>query len=131
MANFSIRAVLDWPITIFGSGKQVRDVIYATDVCEAFHAFYLSQNAGIYNIGGGTSTAISLLDCIDIIQEILGKRPKVDFQPARHGDLSYFVCDIAKAKSRLGWTPKVLPREGVARLIEWVRENQDILSGRR
>ncbi len=129
VANFSIRAVLDWPITIFGTGKQVRDIIYATDVCEAFHAFYRSRNPGIYNIGGSSSTAISLLDCIDIIEEIVGKRPKVDFQPARHGDLSYFVCDITKAKQSLGWSPRVLPREGIACLIQWVRANQAILSG--
>ncbi len=129
VANFSIRAVLDWPITIFGTGKQVRDVIYATDVCKAFDAFYRSREPGIYNIGGGSATAISLLECIDIIEEIEGKRPRVNFQPARHGDLSYFVCDIAKAKECLGWTPKVLPREGIASLIHWVRENRAIFQG--
>ncbi len=129
VANFSIRAVLDWPVTIFGTGKQVRDIIYATDVCEAFHAFYRTRNPGIYNIGGGSATAISLLECIDIIEETVGKRPKVDFQPARHGDLSYFVCDVTKAKAELGWTPRVLPRKGIASLVQWVRDNQTILEG--
>ncbi len=73
MANFAIRSILGWPITIFGTGKQVRDIIYATDVCEAFDAFFRTQNPGIYNIGGGNQTAISLLECIDVLKEVTGK----------------------------------------------------------
>ncbi len=124
VANFSIRSVVDWPITIFGSGKQVRDIIYATDVCRAFDAFFTKQEPGIYNIGGGPQTAISLLECIDIIERLMGRRPEVQFGPDRHGDLRYFICNIDKARSRLGWSPQVLPPEGIGRLIDWVRENR-------
>ena len=60
VANFAIRSVLNWPLTIFGTGKQIRDIIYATDICEAFDAFYKTRKPGIYNIGGGLKTAISL-----------------------------------------------------------------------
>jgi len=126
VANFSIRSVLSWPITIFGTGKQVRDIIYATDVCEAFDAFYRTRKSGIYNIGGGSKTAISLLECIDILEEINGVRPKVEFAPDRHGDLRYFVCDISKAKKELNWEPKVMPKEGIKKLIDWIKENKDI-----
>ena len=72
--QFCHSSVLDWPITIFGTGKQVRDIIYAADICEAFDAFYKTRRAGIYNIGGGTRTAISLLECIDIIEKINGRQ---------------------------------------------------------
>jgi len=123
VANFSIRTVLDWPITIFGTGKQVRDIIYATDVCEAFDAFYKTRKSGIYNIGGGPATAISLLECIGVLAEIKGKRPDVRFSPDRHGDLRYFVCDIKKAKAELGWTPRIMPRDGIRRLVDWIGEN--------
>ena len=123
VANFSIRSVLDWPLTIFGTGRQVRDIIYATDVCEAFDAFYRTQVPGIYNIGGGPRTAISLLECIDIIEELNGKRPEVKFGPDRHGDLRYFICNIDKAGSDLGWAPRTMPREGIAQLLTWIREN--------
>lgn len=126
VANFSIRAVMGWPITIYGTGKQVRDIIYATDVCEAFDAFYKKRKPGIYNIGGGTKTAISLLECIDIIEKILGKRPDVRFAPDRHGDLRYFICDISKAKKALGWTPRLMPEEGIRRLIDWIKKNKDL-----
>jgi len=123
VANFAIRSVLDWPITIFGTGKQVRDIIYATDVCEAFDAFYRTRKSGIYNIGGGSKTATSLLECVDILENINDKRPQVTFASDRHADLRYFICDIQKAQKELGWSPKTLPRKGIERLLEWVRDN--------
>lgn len=128
VANFSIRSILDWPITIFGTGKQVRDIIYARDVCEAFDAFYRERKSGIYNIGGGTKTAISLLDCIDILEKINGKKPKVDFASDRYADLKYFICDISKAKKFLKWEPKIMPEEGIKMLIDWAEENKHIFS---
>jgi CDP-paratose 2-epimerase len=123
VANFAIRSVQNWPITIFGTGKQVRDIIYATDICEAFDAFYKTRKAGIYNIGGGKQTAISLLECIDMIDKINGFRPNVQFAPDRHGDLRYFICDISKAQKELGWSPRIMPEEGIERLISWIKEN--------
>jgi CDP-paratose 2-epimerase len=128
VANFAIRSVLDWPVTIFGTGKQVRDIIYATDICEAFDAFYKTRKAGIYNIGGGKQTAISLLECIDIIDKINGSRPKVQFAPDRHGDLRYFICDISKAQKELGWSPRIMPEEGIGRLLSWIKENRTLFS---
>lgn len=126
VANFAIRSVFGWPIVIYGSGKQVRDIIYATDVCEAFDAFYRERKSGIYNIGGGSQTAISLLECVDILHDINSQKPEVQFRPDRHGDLRYFICDISKAKKELRWSPKVMPPEGIKALVEWVRENRKI-----
>lgn len=128
VANFSIRAVMDWPLTIYGTGKQLRDIIYATDVCEAFDAFYKTRKAGIYNIGGGPKTAISLIECIDVIDEINGRKSNVKFSPERLGDLRYFVCDITKARRELGWEPKILPPEGIGMLMDWVKENRPIFA---
>ena len=126
VANFAIRSALNRPSTIFGTGKQVRDIIYATDVCEAFDAFYKSRRSGVYNIGGGAQTAISLLECFDILEKINGTRPDVKFEPVRHGDLSYFICDISKAQRELGWSPKIMPEDGIAKLIKWIRDNRAI-----
>lgn len=125
VANFSIRAVLDWPITIFGTGKQVRDILSAKDAVVAFHAFYETQKPGIYNIGGGYKHAISLLECIDLIGEILGRKPSVRMEETRLGDLWYFVCDTSKAKAELNWEPGVPPAEGVRELIDWICESID------
>jgi CDP-paratose 2-epimerase len=130
VANFAIRSIMGWPITIFGTGKQVRDIIYATDICEAFDAFYRSRRPGVYNIGGGTDTLLSLLECIDMLEEINGVKPEVKFSPDRHGDLRYFVCDITKAKRELGWSPQVMPREGIGKLVRWIKDNRKIFSNK-
>ena len=129
MANFSIRNVIDWPITIFGTGKQVRDIIYATDVARAFHAFYERGEASIYNIGGGEENAISLLECVDLIDRTTGRTSTVQFEDARFGDLSYFVCDITRAREAFGWSPEVRPAEGVPMLLQWVNENLRLFTG--
>ena len=122
VANFAIRTIADRPITIFNTGKQVRDIIFAADVCEAFHAFFENQLSGIYNIGGGSKCAISLLESIDVLAELKGKRPEVRFGGERLGDLYYFVCDTARAKANLDWEAKVLPGDGICRLYRWIEE---------
>jgi CDP-paratose 2-epimerase len=129
VANFVIRAVLGMPITIYGTGKQLRDILYATDVAESFDAFYRSRKPGIYNIGGGEKASISLLECIELIKEITARKPEVRFGPQRLGDLLYFVCDISKARRELGWEPRVSNRDGVTRLIDWVRKNERLFRG--
>jgi len=126
VANFAIRTIMGWPITIFGTGRQVRDIIYATDICEAFDAFFRHRKPGIYNIGGSGQTMISLLDCIDILEKIEGKKPQVKFAPDRPSDLRYFVCDITKARRQLQWSPRIMPEEGIRLLIDWIRENKVI-----
>ena len=129
VAHFLICAVLGRPITIYGDGKQVRDILYATDVASAFMAFFERGNPGIYNVGGGGDNAISLLECIDLIDECTGKKSTVRFEEPRFGDLKYFVCDIARARGELGWTPQVRPNEGVPLLIAWVEENRHLFAG--
>lgn len=126
VANFAIRNVLDWPLTIFGTGKQVRDIIYAEDVCRAFDQFYKVRKPGIYNIGGGEKTAISLLECIGLLEKLSGKKPELKFAPDRPGDLRYFVCDISRAQKDLEWKPQILPEEGVQRLLNWIKENRSV-----
>jgi CDP-paratose 2-epimerase len=126
VGNFSIKAVMGEPITIFGTGKQIRDVLYASDVAEAFHAFYKTQKPGIYTIGGGNMAMLSLLESIDVIGEIIGKKPEIRFDKDRFGDLRYFVADYTKFQKATGWTPKVEPNEGIKNLISWIRENENL-----
>jgi CDP-paratose 2-epimerase len=122
VANFSIRAVMDRPLTIFGTGKQVRDILYADDVSSVFQAFYEKRCPGVFNIGGGPTQAVSLLECLDMIKDICGKELQIRFEPDRYGDLRYFVCDVNKARQELGWKPSVSPRSGVEKLIEWIQQ---------
>ena len=128
IANFSIRAAMGWPLTIFGTGKQVRDIVYAQDVCEAFHAFYETRSRGVFNIGGGSKAMLSLINAIELIEKINGRKANVIYDKDRHGDLRYFVCELMKAKAELGWEPKVMPEEGIGLLMDWVNENKNIFS---
>lgn len=123
VANFVIRTLLGLPLTVYGTGKQVRDILYATDVVRAFDAFYVRRKPGVYNIGGGMDCSISLIECIRLIEEIGGIRPAMRHENGRLGDLLYFVCDIEKAKNKLGWRPVVNLKAGVGSMIDWVREN--------
>ena len=128
VANFSIRAALGLPITLFGTGKQLRDILFASDAAAAFAAFYEKPVAGIYNIGGGPANKISLLECIALIAELQGRTPDVAFAPERFGDLRYFVADTSRFRRATGWTPAVTPREGVGRLVRWVLEHPELFA---
>lgn len=126
LANFVIRSVVGHPISIYGNGKQTRDMLYIDDLVRAFDSFYKHQKPGVYNIGGGKKSMISLLESIAIIEDLLGKKVEVQFKEQRMGDLIYFVCNTEKAKKNLGWSAQVLPKEGIANLIKWVEENKNL-----
>lgn len=126
VANFAIRTTLRIPINIYGNGKQVRDILYASDVARAFDAFYFNRVSGVYNIGGGIDFSISLLECIELLEEISKNKPIVNFKSPRLGDLNYFVCDISKAIKNLGWQPKIAPKEGIVHLLNWIDNSIEI-----
>jgi CDP-paratose 2-epimerase len=130
VANFTIRTIVGKPITLFGTGKQVRDILCVTDAVKAFDAFYKKQIPGIYNIGGGIERAISLIECINLIEKIVGKKAEIKYAPKRRGDLWYFVCDITKAKQKLGWQPEVTNETGIKKLAEWVENHIEIFRGK-
>jgi CDP-paratose 2-epimerase len=126
VANFAIRAIFDKDVRIFGTGKQTRDILYVSDLISAFDRYYVHQAPGIYNVGGGAQNRISLIECIRLIESILNKKIHVTYDEERTGDLKYFVCNTKKAQTALHWQPKVLPEEGVTRLIKWIQKNKEL-----
>jgi len=126
VANFAIRTLLGLPLTIFGTGKQLRDILYASDAARAFEAFYDRQNPGIYNIGSGQASMISLRESIALIEKLTGKTADVHYGEGRFGDLHYFVTDHSRFTQATGWQPAVRPAEGVAKLVEWVQANPEL-----
>ena len=126
VANFSIRSVIGLPLRIFGTGKQLRDILFASDVAAAFDAFYESPVPGIYTLGGGEANMISLLECIHLLENITGSKLEVNFERERNGDLRYFVSDYSKFNRSTGWLPKVDPKEGITKLINWVKESDEL-----
>jgi CDP-paratose 2-epimerase len=127
VAWFTIATITGKPITIYGDGKQVRDVLYVTDLVNAFDAFLQRKNqlAGeVFNIGGGRENTISLLELLDMLEQLTGKRSRITFSDWRPSDQKVYVSNISKAREKLGWAPKINPQEGVERLVNWVLENK-------
>ncbi len=129
VANFAIRNAIGWPITIFGTGKQVRDILFATDAARAFVDFCARGEAGVYNVGGGPDHAISLVECLRLIEAASGRPSELRFEPARFGDLRWFVCDVRRAREGFGWEPRVRPDEGVREIVAWVERNRSLFAG--
>ncbi len=129
VAWFTIATQLGRPITVFGDGKQVRDVLFVDDLVDAFEAAAakIDRAAGrVYNIGGGPGNVISLHDLLDYLGERNGERVDYKSDEWRPGDQKVFVSDITRAASELGWSPKVGWRDGLGRLYDWVAENKGL-----
>jgi CDP-paratose 2-epimerase len=123
VAWFTIAALLGKPITIFGDGKQVRDVLYVDDAVDA----YLLARARIgalggraFNLGGGLRNTVSLLELLARFTELGLACPQVRFAPWRPGDQRYYVSDTAKFERLTGWRPKTSVAEGLRHLQRWV-----------
>jgi CDP-paratose 2-epimerase len=124
LAWFSIRFVQGEPITIYGDGKQIRDVLWVGDLVSAFDKFIKSDlKHEVFNIGGGHENTLSLLELVEILENILKKKIKVGFGDWRKFDQKVYVSDISKVKKVLNWAPSVSPEEGIKRIVEWVKEN--------
>ena len=127
---FTIATILGKPITIYGDGKQVRDMLYVTDLVAAFDSFVKKRDKihhGVYNMGGGVKNKMSLIELLDYLEEISGKRSKLSYEDWRPSDQKVYISDITKVKKELGWEPKVGVRNGVEKLFTWVNENEDLL----
>ncbi|MBU1117704.1 GDP-mannose 4,6-dehydratase [Patescibacteria group bacterium] len=127
IAWFIIALLTNKKITIYGNGKQVRDILYVDDLVRAYQlaADNISRTRGqIFNIGGGPSNSLSIwIDFKDIFQKLLQKNIDVPFAPSRPGDQKIFVSDISKAKKYFNWEPKVGINEGVNNLYLWIKNN--------
>lgn len=132
LAHFVISSFLGRPITIYGDGKQVRDLLYIDDLLRAFNLAVegIEASAGqIYNIGGGKENALSVwVEFKEILEELLGRPVEVAFGPWRPGDQKIYISDISKAERDLGWRPEVGVKEGVKRLFDWVVENRELFT---
>jgi CDP-paratose 2-epimerase len=123
VAHFIIRAVENQLITLYGDGKQVRDILFVEDLVDAFllaQANMPAISGQAFNIGGGPENTVSLLELLEMIRELHGRIPKVNFDDWRPADQRYYVSDIGKFKAATGWSPQVGVAEGVKRLHEWL-----------
>ena len=123
VAHFLIRALTGKPITIYGDGRQVRDLLYVADAVEAYVAAWRRIEAvkgRAFNLGGGPSNAVSLRQVLARIEEILGHPVELRFADWRAGDQRNYVSDTSRARRELG-LPKPLDwRRGLQSLADWL-----------
>jgi CDP-paratose 2-epimerase len=127
VAHFLIRALEGKPITLYGDGYQVRDILDVSDAVSAYLAALgrIGKVQGrVFNLGGGPTKAVSLRRLIAFIGELLGDELDVRFSDWRAGDQRYFVADARAARSALGLQSPLGWRTGVARLAEWMAANR-------
>lgn len=127
LAHFLIKAIERQPITIYGDGKQVRDVLFVGDLVSALllarkHIRTLSGQ--VFNIGGGIENTTSLRELLALIGELHESRPKIKAANWRPGDQRYYVTDFSKFHTATGWSPRVPMREGIERLHAWLCESR-------
>lgn len=130
IAHISTFFLLNKPITIYGNGKQVRDILCVEDLNEAFYLAVknINQTKGkIYNIGGGNKNTISVLELIVFLEKFLNKKVNVKFDKMRDGDQLVYISDTTKAFEDFNWKPKIDREQGLNKIIEWIDSNKNIL----
>ncbi len=122
VAHFVHSILEDRPLTIYGDGLQVRDLLDARDLSALYEIAIenIDRTRGqIYNVGGGEPNQRNLLEVIDQIGELIHKTPQYTFTDWREGDQQYYVSDVSKAKQELGWEPRIQFDRGLRDLVAW------------
>ncbi|GAB1472241.1 GDP-mannose 4,6-dehydratase [Chloroflexota bacterium] len=130
LAWMIIAAVTGKRITVYGDGKQVRDVLHVHDLLNAYDAAIENIETAkgqVYNMGGGTRNVMAIwAEFGPILEKLLGKKIEVSRADWRPGDQKVFYADFRKAQRELGWEPKIGLEEGIGLLFNWVKENRDL-----
>ncbi|KKN87073.1 hypothetical protein LCGC14_0263430 [marine sediment metagenome] len=124
IAWFIQRSMKNKPVTIYGDGKQVRDILYITDLINCLDKALIKIDeieGQVYNVGGGRRNAISVLELLGFLDKHLDIRPsEVNFGPWRRADQKIYISNTAKAERDFGWKPTVLKEDGIKRLYHWI-----------
>jgi CDP-paratose 2-epimerase len=127
VAWFAIASLLGRDITIFGDGKQVRDVLHVDDLLHAYESVIRAPEkiaAEAFNVGGGPGQILSLIDLIGMLERRLGRKVPVKWDDWRPGDQQVYISDIRKLDRLLGWKPEIGVEAGITQLIDWVAQNR-------
>ena len=127
VAWFTIAHLLGRGVTVYGTGKQVRDVLFVDDLLRCYEMVIADIDrikGQALNIGGGPENSLSLIEFLAMLEGMSGKPVWREFAGWRPGDQPVYISDIGKARALLGWAPAVSAAEGVSRLYDWVKGNQ-------
>lgn len=130
VAWFIIALTLGKDITVYGDGKQVRDVLYIDDLIDAYERAIEridTAKGKIYNVGGGSKNILSVWSRFGpILEKLFGKKIPIAFSDWRPGDQKVYISDITKIKKELGWEPNIGVEQGVEKLFGWIQKNKEL-----
>jgi CDP-paratose 2-epimerase len=129
IAHFIISSLFNKKLTIYGDGKQIRDILFIQDLVNGFQmaSKNISTTKGqVYNIGGGPKNTISLLELIELVETLLNRKINYGYNDWRPGDQKVYYSNTAKASRDFGWEPEISKEEGVKNLFEWVSNNRQL-----
>jgi CDP-paratose 2-epimerase len=130
-AYFAIKTCLGELLTIYGNGKQVRDLLHVEDLIGAYQAAIEKigiAKGKIYNIGGGNEHSFSLLEYVDFLENLTGKKNTLNFEKPRPGDQKIYISDTTRLMKELSWRPNICHTRGLKELYEWVKNSLDLFS---
>lgn len=130
VAWFTIATMLNKKVTIYGDGKQIRDVLFVEDLIRCYEAAIVNKNVAagqVYNIGGGIDYTLSLNELVKMLALRFGREINPMFGDWRPGDQKVYVSDISKVKKDLGWSPSVNIEQGIDKMAGWIEANREIL----
>ncbi len=130
VAWFGIAAMFGKQITVYGNGKQVRDILYINDLVRLYELAFdnIDRVSGhAYNVGGGPNNTLSLIQLLGMLESRLGRKVPVLKADIRVGDQPVFVADIRKAQEHFGWTPKHGVEFGFDQMMNWIEDHQDLI----
>lgn len=134
VAHFLYSALVDAPVTIYGSGLQVRDVLYVEDLLRAMEAVRelpASSEGRVFNVGGGENNTTSLLELAARIEGLTGRPLQLTFDTARPGDQAVYVTDVSRLRQVTGWRPTVSIQETLEQIHRWWKENRELFAASR
>lgn len=131
IAWFLLAVMFNKNITIYGDGKQVRDILFVDDLVNAYESAIknIKKTRGqVYNIGGGLKNSISIWsEFKPILENLFSRKIVVKYEDSRIGDQKIYISNIKKAKKDFGWYPKVGVRDGIKKLYYWINKNKEII----
>ncbi len=131
VAHFLYSALQSSPIVVYGDGRQIRDVLCVEDLLRAFDAARINQRntAGqIYNVGGGPENTISLLELMERIQALTGRKLEYETCPMRPGDQLVYVTDFSKLRRDTGWQPQFSLQQTLEKMYAWWKRNRELFT---
>ena len=129
VAYFVKKILNEEPITIYGDGLQVRDVLFVSDLVRAFRlatADGVVNDSAVFNMGGGAAQAASVLEVINLIGQTVGVDPRIGFGPSRIGDQRWYISNHSRFTEATGWAPKIGLREAIERLVDWFSPSEGV-----